>query len=348
MMINQPSRKTVRLPIAGTLMAASLLAGCASELPQQSSLVQAGGAQPIAAFAVEATAHCDARPMGELNIHRRGEQAFVSVVVNGKSLNLLLDTGDFVTSLTPDAAQRLALPASDQPGIQMTGIGGAYVAPVVEASDVQYLGKHISNVPFPVLPGSEFQPEEHIDGLFGANFLSAYEVEMDFPAGKMRFYQHANGCAASGPAWTAHATRLAATNAGHDLLLIPVSINGVELNALVDTGSEDTSITRDAAEALGLTEAAMRGDQQITEQGLGQSTERLHRFDSISIGSTIFPRPVLAVDDQESPIQANVATQTAAAMPVPHRGVDVILGANFLFQKRIFVAYDRGEVMIDR
>jgi predicted aspartyl protease len=348
MMINQPSRETIRLPIAGTLMAAALLAGCAQELPQQSSLLQAAGVQPSSTFAMAATAPCDGRPAGELAIHRRGNQAFVSLAVNGKTLNLLLDTGDFVTSVTPDAAARLALPASSEPGVQMTGIGGSYVAPVVEAADVQYLGQHVSHVPFPVLPGSEFQPEEHIDGLFGANFLSAYEVEMDFPAGKLRFYRHDAGCGASAPAWTAHATRLAATDAGHQLLLIPVSINGVELNALLDTGSEDTSITRDAAQMLGLTDAAMRGDQQITENGLGQSTERLHHFDSISIGSATFARPVLAVDDEASPIEANVATQTADALPVPHHGVDVILGANFLFQKRIFVAYDRGEVMIDR
>jgi predicted aspartyl protease len=295
-----------------------------------------------------ANARCDGQPVGELDIHRRGDQAFVTLAVNGKTLNLLLDTGDFVTSVTPDAASRLALPASSEPGVQMTGIGGSYTAPVVDAADVQYLGQHITHVPLPVLPGTEFQPEEHIDGLFGANFLSAYDVEMDFPANKLRFYRPAEGCSASAPAWTAQASRLAATDAGHQLLLIPVSINGVELNALIDTGSEDTSITRDAADALGLTEQTMRGDQQITEQGLGESTERLHRFDSISIGSAVFARPVLAVDDETSPIQANVATQTAAAMPVPHRGVDVILGANFLFQKRIFVAYGRKEVMIDR
>ena len=310
-------------------------------------MVQAGAAQPSASFAMEAAPSCDAKPAGELAIHRRGNQAFVSLPVNGQVLNLLLDTGDFVTSLTPEAAQRLALPASSQPGVQMTGIGGSYVAPVVEAADVEFLGQHVANVPFPVLPGTEFQPEEHIDGLFGANFLSAYEVEMDFPAGKLRFYRHTGGCGGA-PAWTAHATRLAATDAGHQLLLIPVTINGVELNALMDTGSEDTSITRDAAQSLGLTQAAMRGDQQITETGLGESTERLHRFDSISIGSATFARPVLAVDDQSSPIQANVATQTAAALPVPHHGVDVILGANYLFKTRIFVAYDRGEVMIDR
>jgi predicted aspartyl protease len=328
-------------------MAASLLAGCASELPTQAAMVQMGGDQPSPTLTVAREAPCTSQPAGEMAIHMRGEQAIVTLAVNHTSLNLLLDTGDFVTSLAPSAVQRLALPTSSEPSLQMTGIGGAYAAPVVEASDVQYLNQHVSNVPFPVLPASEFRPEEHVDGLFGANFLSAYGVEMDFPGRKMRFFKPGTGCGANAPSWTTHATRLQATDAGHQLLLIPVRINGVALNALIDTGSEDTSITKDAAESLGVAAAQMRGDEQITETGLGESTERLHKFDSISIGNATFNRPVLAVDDEPSPIQQNVRVATAAAMPVPHRGVDVILGANFLFKKRVFIDYAQGAVFVE-
>jgi predicted aspartyl protease len=347
MMINQHSPKTFRLPIAGSLMALSLLAGCASELPPQSAMVQMGGDQPMPALTMTREASCNTQAAGEMAIHMKGQQAFVTLAVNNTSLNLLLDTGDFVTSLAPSAAQRLALPASSEPSLQMTGIGGAYAAPVVEASDVQYLSQHVANVSFPVLPESEFRPEEHVDGLFGANFLSAYGVEMDFPGRKLRFFKPGYGCASGAPAWTRHATRLQATDAGHQLLLIPVRINGVELNALIDTGSEDTSITKDAAASLGITARDMRGDDQITEQGLGESTERMHKFASISIGDSTFERPVLAVDDEPSPIQQNVQVATAAAMPVPHRGVDVILGANFLFKKRIFIDYAKMAVFVE-
>ena len=347
MMTNRHTSKSFRLPLVGTLLAATLLAGCASEMPSQTAMVQMGGDQPSPTVIVAREAPCTSQPAGEMAIHMKGEQAFVTLAVNNTSLNLLLDTGDFVTSLAPSAAQRLALPASSEPSLQMTGIGGAYAAPVVEASDVQYLNQHVSNIAFPVLPESEFRPEEHIDGLFGANFLSAYAVEMDFPGHRMRFFKPSAGCGANAPSWTAHATRLQATDAGHQLLLIPVRINGVELNALIDTGSEDTSITKDAAETLGIAAAQMRGDAQITETGLGESTERLHRFDSISIGNATFNRPLLAVDDEPSPIQQNVQVATAAAMPVPHRGVDVILGANFLFKKRIFIDYAQGAVFIE-
>ncbi len=346
-MITKHTPITFRLPIAGTLLAASLLAGCASELPPQKAMVQMGSDEPSPTLTVMQEASCNAQPAGEMALHVKGDQAFVTLAVNKAPLNLLLDTGDFVTSLAPGAVQRLALPASSEPSLQMTGIGGAYAAPVVEASDVQYLNQHVSNISFAVLPESEFRPEEHVDGLFGANFLSAYGVEMDFPGHKLRFFKPGSGCSTSAPGWTTHATRLQATDAGHQLLLIPVRINGVALNALIDTGSEDTSITKDAAETLGIAAAQMRGDEQITETGLGQSTERLHKFDSISIGNARFDRPVLAVDDEPSPIQQNIQVATAAAMPVPHRGVDVILGANFLFQKRIFIDYAQGAVFIE-
>jgi predicted aspartyl protease len=348
MMMNQHTRKTFRLPIAGTLLAASFLAGCAAESPTQTAMAQMGGDQATPAFNVARDAACTSQPAGEMAIHVKGDQAFVTLPVNNRPLNLLLDTGDFVTSLTPSAAHRLALPASSEPSLQMTGIGGAYAAPVVEASAVQYLNQNVSNISFPVLPASEFRPDEHVDGLFGANFLSAYAVEMDFPARKMRFFKPSDSCGTNAPAWTAHAIRLQATDAGHQLMLIPVRINGVALNALIDTGSEDTSITKDAAESMGVTSAQMRGDEQITETGLGESTERMHRFNSISIGNATFNRPVLAVDDQASPIVENVrVATTAAALPVPHRGVDVILGANFLFKKRVFIDYAQGAVFIE-
>ena len=347
-MTNHTRSHLIRLPIVGTLLAASLLAGCASEMPTHAAMVQMNGDQPSTTLAAESDAPCNSQPAAQMTLHVKGDQAFVSLAVNHFSLNLLLDTGDFVTSLNPSAVQRLALPASNEPSLQMTGIGGAYAAPVVEASDVQYLNQHVSNISFPVLPASEFRPEEHVDGLFGANFLSAYAVEMDFPGRKMRFFKQSASCENNAPAWTAHATRLQATDAGHQLLMIPVRINGVELNALIDTGSEDTSITQEAAESLGVTPATMRGDEQITEQGLGVSTERMHKFDSISIGNATFNRPVLAVDDQASPIQQNVRVATgAAAMPVPHGGVDVILGANFLFKKRVFIDYTQHAVFIE-
>jgi len=314
-----------------------VLSACAGDNANQANaaVLDKDLAQPVHSGA----GACTGSARYELPLRKAGAQAFVSLKVNQRDVNLLLDTGDFVTALTPEAAGRLALTESGQPKLQMTGIGGVYFAPVVQAADVQYLDQHVKNLPFAVLPEGEFRPEEHTDGLFGANFLSAYEVEIDFPAGKIRFYQPGSGCDFAGPDWTQGAARLPVRNGGNDLILIPIKVDGVDLTALIDTGSEDTSITQSAARALGITEDATRGDAEITEQGLGNSSEKLHRFASITIGGKTFDNPVLAVDSAPSPIQAAAVTDAMSALPPDHHGIDVILGADYLFRSRIFLAY---------
>jgi len=150
------------------LLAASMLAGCAdvnqAGLSQtnfneaRANVAQAAPAASSEALPSLAPQHCDAGPAGEMQMRIMREQAFVPLMVNNTKLNLLLDTGDFVTALTPEAVTRLALPESNQPSLQMTGIGGAYQAPIVQAADVQYLTHHLNNLPFAVLPDSAVWP----------------------------------------------------------------------------------------------------------------------------------------------------------------------------------------------
>jgi len=309
-----------------------------------------------------------------LRIH--GDQAYVSLSINRSQANMLLDTGDFVTSLTPEAVSRMNLPQSSRPKIQMTGLTGAYEASLVDAAEVQYVGHALNNLTFAVLPEGEFAPSEHTDGLFGANFLSAYDVDMDFAGKQLTFYGTSSKCNWAGPQWTVNARKYYATNIGYELLLIPILVNGVELNALVDSGSEETSITADAAARLGITKAATRHDADVTESGLGVTSSRIHVFTSITIGSTTFNRPSLAIDDGPSiqqeqntsdatPQAGKKHTMAAILGPDPrvrrrmviafqrhamfssHAQLDVILGADFMFKKKIYLAYHQNAVFIN-
>ncbi len=323
--------------VAGAVMAACFLVGCDA----------ATGPEALTAAPRSAAALCSPAPIGEMPLQVRGMQAFVPLTVNHTTLRLLLDTGDFVTALTPETAARLDLPESFRPKLRMTGIGGAYSAPVVEASDVQYLSAHVTDIPFAVLPPSGQPAAPGVDGLFGANFLSAYDVELDFAAGRMRFYDQPAGCRGFGPGWAGPVTRLPAANAGRDLLLIPIRVNGTQFNALIDTGSEDTSITRRAALALGLDEASLARDSAITEYGIGETTMRQHRFASLSIGSAHFADPMLSVESGPGLLQSPAMLAALSALPTAHQDVDVILGANFLFKRRIWLAYHHGAVFIE-
>jgi len=119
------------------------------------------------------------------------------------------------------------------------------------------------------------------------------------------------------------------------------------MNALIDTGSEDTSITARAAAALGVSRASTRHDQEVTEHGLGDTSSRMHHFKTITIGSTTFQSPELAIDEGPSILQSANISAAMRALPAAHRGLDVILGANFLFKKKIYLAYQQHEVFIN-
>jgi len=333
----------------GSLLAVSMICGFAPENQPHSRFALTGPGQSLASPALQpdAGSACTNTPAGTMPVRLSGDQAFVPLNVNGSKLNLLLDTADFVTSLTPGAARRLSLPKSNSAGVQMNGIAGTYQAPVVEASDVQYLGHHVNNLPFAVLPKGEFVPSEHTDGLFGANFLSSYNVEIDFAGKRMSFYGASSHCDWSGPGWTAGAAPVPATDVGNHVLLIPIKVNGIAMNALIDTGSEDTSITARAAAALGVSKTSTQHDVVIDEHGLGDTSSRMHKFDSITIGSTTFKSPVLAVDTGASILPSARISAAMQALPASHRGLDVILGANFLFKKKIYLAYQQHEVFIN-
>jgi predicted aspartyl protease len=333
----------------GSLVAASMVTGCVAGTQPHDRFVHTGPVQSDSSLSVDAPAGsaCTNTAAGSMPLHLQGDQAYVSLTVNRSKLNLLLDTADFVTSLTPGAARRLSLPPSSTPGVEMTGIAGTYRAPMVEAADVQYVGQDVTNLPFAVLPAGEFAPSDHSDGLFGANFLSAYNVAIDFAGKQMSFYGASSNCGWSGPGWTASATPVPATDVGFHVLLIPIKVNGVEMNALIDTGSEDTSITARAAAALGVNRASTRHDEVITEHGLGDTSSRMHQFGTITIGSTTFKSPVLAIDNGPSILQSARVSAAMRALPASHAGLDVILGANFLFKKKIYLDYQQHEVFIN-
>jgi hypothetical protein len=85
----------------------------------------------------------------------------------------------------------------------------------------------------------------------------------------------------------------------------------------------------------------------VTEHGLGDTSSRLHHFNSITIGSTTFNSPVLAIDNGPSILQSARVSAAMRALPASHGGLDVILGANFLFKKKIYLAYQQNEVFIN-
>ncbi len=89
----------------------------------------------------------------------------------------------------------------------------------------------------------------------------------------------------------------------HNLLAVPVGINGQWVNLIVDTGAERTTLSEDAAKRLGMS----RDPRYVTRSGGvgGVSTNQDVRVDSMVLGGVRLPIERLAVSQFGEGLQAD-------------------------------------------
>ncbi len=89
----------------------------------------------------------------------------------------------------------------------------------------------------------------------------------------------------------------------HNLLTVPVGINGQWVNLIVDTGAERTTLSEDAAKRLGMS----RDARYVTRSGGvgGVSTNQDVRVDSMVLGGVRLPIERLAVSQFGEGLQAD-------------------------------------------
>lgn len=270
-----------------------------------------------------ARAACRTEPRATVPVRVRGGFPFVPATLGGVPVTLLLDTGAQGMLITPDAARRLGLPPDSGVSTRILGTGGAHDAPNVILRGLRLGGAPLPDRSAPVsdLPGVP-GVEPPLAGLLGAPLLTAYDVDLDVPAGRMALHD-AVGCAGAPPG-IMEELPLEVTPAGEALM--PVTVNGQTLLAVPDTGSRGTIVTDAAAARLGL-----RGP-------VAASTAR---------GIDGLPMPLRYVRLRELRVGRDVTTDMPASVaPVQLGRGDMLLGLDWLGRRRMWISYESGRVGI--
>ncbi len=254
----------------------------------------------------------------------------VEASLDGRKVVLFIDTGAAMSIITRSAADRFGLYGGGGGGggsVMVRGIGGTVFAPVATIHRLG-LGRGIArNIAMPVV-GELGGPVQGMPvlGLFGADFLSNYDVDIDLPGHHFAIYA-LHGCGdairpVDGPYFEVP-FRLEATKIELDLKL-----NGKPVGAFLDTGASHTLITPDDARRAGVTRQALSRDRSGHEIGIDASPleARLHRFGSLEIGAermNNFPFVVADADIDE-----------------------MILGDDFLHFNRVWISYPLQRLFI--
>lgn len=266
-----------------------------------------------------------------LNVNPTGAP-LVTLRINGGTAHLLLDTGAEQTTLTEAAAQRLGLSADFASKQTMTGVGGAISAGMVRPDLVTAGGRPLPGVVFAVvavtLPPVGYQ---QVDGLLGADMLSAYDLDIDLSQ-HLIFLYDAPKCAVPTLPWKRPFVEVAAKFSRHRHLSFPITLDGKPLTAFIDTGAQLTLIDSAAAEKTGVTEAALSGDAQVRMQGVSTQivTARHHHFARLSLADGMAIAPLLAIT------------------PLGLDDADLLLGTDLLARQRVWMSYATRRVFVAR
>ncbi|MDB5460925.1 MAG: hypothetical protein JWO72_2666 [Caulobacteraceae bacterium] len=256
-----------------------------------------------------------------------------TVTVNGRPLRMLVDTGAQRAALSPAMADRLRLPRDPGQTFRATGVGGRgreehpRIAGSVAFGPATWRRYALQTAAI-VRPEQAGDPAAPV-GLIGADMLSAYDVEFDFPGRILTLYA-VSGCTGRFVPWKGRYDAFPAEPAPADLFVIPVSLEGHRLRALLDTGSNTSSLGRAAARTAGVDDARLRGDKAdsyLGSKGAAVAARR-HRFGAFSIGDTLFKNAPIAV--------------RAADFGV----FDMLLGVDFLRSRKVWLSYGTRQVFI--
>lgn len=261
-----------------------------------------------------------------LPVTMEGARASVPVKVNGQDTRFWLDSGAWFSIMPQAKAEELGLKLAPAPmGLTMRGIGGSFVPQVTRIKDFAVVGAELHNVDF-LVGGSDSG-----NGLIGRNLLTQADTEFDLAHGTVRMVSPKD-CgktpmaywAVGKPYFTVKLISEEGAGKIHDLKM-PVLLNGVEVDAAIDTGAT-TLISRRAAERAGLDLKGPGAEPISGIGGFGRRFENgwLVRVEKVGIGDETILHPRLVVID--GPITAG------------DNSPDMLIGVDFLLAHHLYVS----------
>jgi predicted aspartyl protease len=250
------------------------------------------------------------------------------VLADGAALTLLLDTGAERTVLTSGAAERVGGKA---PQIEfrrsLSGVTGSLPSREVEFKsfmiggvDIPWRRARIATIAMPPVLSK-------VDGVLGTDVLGKFDIDLDLPNGRMSLYE--KGICT--PDWAASDAEIKfGRSAVNDHLFFPVQLDRRKITATIDTGAQRTTLSVATARAMGITDAALTHDPPIQTRGIGSGAlpSHIHQFESLTVGNIRLSNPEIVVTDLRL------------------RGIDLILGMDFLRSRRLWLSYASFRVFL--
>jgi predicted aspartyl protease len=282
-----------------------------------------------------------------------GHRLYVPVTIAGQHRRMILDTGAFLTSVTPETVTELNL-AKSHVMLRLEDVLGNYSEEMATLPTFQLGLLHAENLKVFILtrtkaPVSTVQapsdPTQEFAGIYGSDFLRNYDVDLDFGLRKVHLVSQ-DHCDGDGVYWgPAGYTVLPMTLTDSGGIILRMKLDGAEMRVLLDTGAGLSVLTSAAATRFfGLSAGSDAKSQVINNERVeGVFT---HRFASLELNGlaihnvdiTVLPDVASARQDAKDSRPWFYKTSTT--------DYDLIMGINELSRLHVYIAYKERSIYV--
>jgi predicted aspartyl protease len=282
-------------------------------------------------LAAQAHAACSTQRVAVVPLTLWQNKLLLTVALNGSPEPMALDTGAGISVISTEAAGRLNIPHDFDHAADVQGVGGAdSVLFIGQLDSLDVGGLRFSRMVTPIVTMAETDASNRpLAGLLGADILSRFAVDLDIRGGQMALWRD-TGCDTEPPPWDENADAIPIElDDGHHIQ-VPMTVDGVKLTAMLDTGAGGFVLTQRAGMRAGVTDDMLESDPHVHGVGVNNRawSGSLHRFESVRFGTVHFSHVVAALTPS-----ANVSAYNALI------GADGLIGMTLLKDMRLWISY---------
>jgi predicted aspartyl protease len=250
----------------------------------------------------------------------------IPVQLEGHDYRLMVDTGGYINTVSPQVVAQEGYHPRDSQGLVLRGMGTTKLDSYVTVKDFAIGRSHGKNFEFFI---DDFS-SSFADGTLAPQVLAVYDVDLDFVHGKFNLISP-DHCAGGGVYWADSAATVPIEIKDRTHIRIPVTINGKEIMATVDTGATTSYITMRAARRfldINDKDPALKLRGNISVNGMVGPVYN-YPFQSLSFGAVTVNHPRIEM------VADKVWNED-----------DLLLGIGILRQLHIYIAYKERKMYI--
>lgn len=290
---------------------------------------------------------CQLYQLGSVDMSQTHDAALtIPVSIEGTPKIMAIDTGSVLTGVDPEAASDLHLITRRiYQGMLFTSAGQSFTQmATIHAFDIGQM--HAENVKILVWPTRMWR-DPAIAGTVGADLLRNYDVDLDIDNDKFTLFSQ-DHCPGKVVYWHPAAVSVIpihVVNSGH--IIVPVVLDGQNMDALLDTGAFGTILSLETAEG---TFGLHPGTPEMTPAGDFHGAAAYHHtFKSLQLEGISIANPTVFIWDdqmkygeQQTPHLGSRLTE----MSEENGKTDLTLGMRELRHLHIYIAYKEQKMYV--